>query len=345
MNMSRYILQRLFWMLPTLLLILVINFLVVQLAPGGPVGQALYQAELQQQQYAWAYQGQQGLSAEMLAQLEAQYGFGQPIHVRFWQMLCNYAQFDFGTSFFKDQPVIELIRERLAVTLSLGLWSTLLIYLISIPLGMWKAKRHGRAIDHGTSLLLAAAYAMPAFIFALLLIVLFAGGSYWQWFPVQGLVSEHFAELTWWQKIFDYLWHMSLPVVAMTLSGFAGLTFLTKAAFMQQMTQQFVQVARAKGLSENQVMFKHMLRNAILVIVAGLPEALLGIVFAGNLLIEILFNLDGIGLLGFEAIVQRDYPIIFATLFLLTLMGLVLRLICDVLYRYLDPRIDFVGKH
>ena len=240
--MSQYILRRLFWILPTLLMILLINFVLVQLAPGGPVEQALYQAEQQQQQYAWQYQGQQGLSEEMLAQLEAQYGFDQPLHVRFWDMLSNYAQLDFGQSFFKGQPVIDLIMERLPVTISLGLWSTLLIYLISIPLGMWKAKQHGSGLDRSTSLFLAAAYAMPAFIFAVLLIVFFAGGSYWQWFPLQGLVSENFAELSLGQKIIDYLWHISLPVFAMTLSGFAGLTFLTKAAFMQQMTQQYVQV-------------------------------------------------------------------------------------------------------
>lgn len=342
--MHRYILQRLLLILPTLFLILVINFVVIQLAPGGPVEQAMYQAHLQSQNNAWQYQGQQGLSPELLAQLNQQYGFDQPLLQRFWNMLCQYAQFDFGQSFFKDQAVIDLIWQRMPVTLSLGLWSTLFIYLLSIPLGIAKARRHGSWFDRGSSVLLALAYAVPAFMFALLLLVVFASASYWQWFPLQGLVSDNFASLSWWGKIKDYFWHLSLPLMAMTLSGLAALTYLTKYAFMQEMAQQYVIVARAKGLNESHVLYKHVFRNAALVFVAGLPEVLLGIVFVGNLLIEIIFNLDGIGLLGFEAIVQRDYPIIFAILLIYTLLGLILRLACDVLYAYLDPRIDFRSR-
>ena len=344
--MSTYIVKRLLLMIPTLLMVLLINFVVIQLAPGGPVEQAIYQSQHANNLAIGGlqYQGQQGLTPEMLEQIKIQYGFDQPVHLRFWEMLKSYAQFDLGQSFFKGQAVTELIWEKLPVSLSLGFWSTLLIYLVSIPLGIQKAKKHGSLFDQTTSLLLAVGYAIPAFIFAILLIVFFAGGSYLQWFPLQGLSSENFAELSLFGKIQDYFWHMALPLLAMVLGGFARLTYLVKFSFMEELSKQYVLAARAKGLQDRAVFYRHVLRNAVLVLVASLPEALLGILFVGNLFIEILFNLDGLGMLGFEAILQRDYPVIFGTLFIFTLLGLVLRLISDVLYRVIDPRIHFDSR-
>lgn len=344
--MSTYIVKRLLLMIPTLLMVLLINFVVIQLAPGGPVEQAIYQAQHANNLAIGGlqYQGQQGLTPEMLEQIKIQYGFDQPVHLRFWEMLKSYAQFDLGQSFFKGQAVTELIWEKLPVSLSLGFWSTLLIYLVSIPLGIQKAKKHGSLFDQTTSLLLAVGYAIPAFIFAILLIVFFAGGSYLQWFPLQGLSSENFAELSIFGKIRDYFWHMALPLLAMVLGGFARLTYLVKFSFMEELSKQYVLAARAKGLQDRAVLYQHVLRNAVLVLIAGLPEALLGILFVGNLFIEIIFNLDGLGMLGFEAILQRDYPVIFGTLFIFTLLGLVLRLISDVLYRVIDPRIHFDSR-
>ncbi|WP_312088335.1 ABC transporter permease subunit [Acinetobacter variabilis] len=344
--MSTYIVKRLLLMIPTLLMVLLINFVVIQLAPGGPVEQAIYQAQHANNLAIGGlqYQGQQGLTPEMLEQIKIQYGFDQPVHLRFWEMLKSYAQFDLGQSFFKGQAVTELIWEKLPVSLSLGFWSTLLIYLVSIPLGIQKAKKHGSLFDQMTSLLLAVGYAIPAFIFAILLIVFFAGGSYLQWFPLQGLSSENFAVLSLFGKIQDYFWHMALPLLAMVLGGFARLTYLVKFSFMEELSKQYVLAARAKGLQDRAVLYRHVLRNAVLVLVASLPEALLGILFVGNLFIEIIFNLDGLGMLGFEAILQRDYPVIFGTLFIFTLLGLVLRLISDVLYRVIDPRIHFDSR-
>jgi len=344
--MSTYIVKRLLLMIPTLLMVLLINFVVIQLAPGGPVEQAIYQSQHANNLAIGGlqYQGQQGLTPEMLEQIKIQYGFDQPVHLRFWEMLKSYAQFDLGQSFFKGQAVTELIWEKLPVSLSLGFWSTLLIYLVSIPLGIQKAKKHGSLFDQTTSLLLAVGYAIPAFIFAILLIVFFAGGSYLQWFPLQGLSSENFDELSFFGKIQDYFWHMALPLLAMVLGGFARLTYLVKFSFMEELSKQYVLAARAKGLQDRAVLYRHVLRNAVLVLIAGLPEALLGILFVGNLFIEIIFNLDGLGMLGFEAILQRDYPVIFGTLFIFTLLGLVLRLISDVLYRVIDPRIHFDSR-
>lgn len=354
--MGIYIFKRMLLIIPTLFLILLINFIVVQLAPGGPVEQAIQQAENFQGMGAATgggeagttgsnvgsqYQGARGLSDEMIKKIEAQYGFDKPAHERFWHMLKGYVSFDFGTSFFKDKSVTQLLWEKMPVTISLGLWSTLLIYLVSIPLGIRKAKQHGMLFDKTTSLLLAVGYAVPAFVFAVLLIVFFAGGSYFQWFPLQGLVSENFAQLSLWNKIIDYFWHMTLPLIAIVLGGFASLTYLTKYSFMEELSHQYVLAARAKGLKENRVLYGHVFRNAMLIVIAGLPEALVGIFFVGNLFIEIIFNLDGLGLLGFEAIQQRDYPVIFGTLFIFTVMGLVLRLISDVLYQVIDPRINF----
>lgn len=351
--MGLYILKRLLLIIPTLFFILLINFIVVQIAPGGPVEQAIQQAEAFQGIGATGgetastqshYEGAKGLSEEMVAKIKAQYGFDEPTPTRFWNMLKSYASFDFGTSFFKDKPVTQLLWEKMPVSLSLGLWSTLLIYLVSIPLGIKKARQHGMFFDKSTSMLLAIGYAVPAFIFAVLLIVFFAGGSYFQWFPLQGLVSDNFQSLSWLDKIKDYFWHMTLPLIAMVIGGFAGLTYLTKYSFMEELNKQYVLAARSKGLTESRVLYGHVFRNAMLIVIAGLPEALIGIFFVGNLFIEIIFNLDGLGLLGFEAIQQRDYPVIFGTLFLFTLMGLILRLISDVLYQVIDPRINFDSR-
>ncbi|WP_180191162.1 ABC transporter permease subunit [Acinetobacter sp. YH01006] len=344
--MSTYILKRLLLMIPTLLIILLINFMVIQLAPGGPVEQAIYQAQQVNglTHTGLQYQGQQGLTPEMIEQINIQYGFDQPAHIRFWDMLRRYAQFDLGTSFFKDKAVTDLIWEKLPVSLSLGLWSTLIIYLVSIPLGIGKARKHGSVFDQITSLMLAVGYAIPAFIFAILLIVFFAGGSFLQWFPLQGLSSENFAELSFFGKIQDYFWHMALPLLAMVLGGFASLTYLVNFSFVEELSKQYVLAARAKGLNENAVLYRHVFRNAMLVLIAGLPEVLIGVFFVGNLFIEIIFNLDGLGVLGFEAIIQRDYPVIFGTLFIFTLLGLILRLLSDLLYQLIDPRIHFSSR-
>ena len=341
--MSTYILKRLLLMIPTLLIILLINFMVIQLAPGGPVEQAIYQAQQVNglTRTGLQYQGQQGLTPEMMEQINIQYGFDQPAHIRFWDMLRRYAQFDLGTSFFKDKAVTELIWEKLPVSLSLGLWSTLIIYLVSIPLGIGKARKHGSVFDQITSLMLAVSYAIPAFIFAILLIVFFAGGSFLQWFPLQGLSSENFAELSFFGKIQDYFWHMALPLLAMVLGGFASLTYLVKFSFVEELSKQYVLAARAKGLNENAVLYRHVFRNAMLVLIAGLPEVLIGVFFVGNLFIEIIFNLDGLGVLGFEAIIQRDYPVIFGTLYVFGLLGLVVGILSDMMYVVVDPRIDF----
>jgi microcin C transport system permease protein len=346
-----YLSKRILLMLPTLLLILLTNFAIIQAAPGGPVEQAIEQAQAGVQGLGHIgtvdrashgqYQGARGLSPEMIAEIKHQYGFDQGPVQRFWLMLKRYACLDFGRSFFKDQLVIDLIKDKLPVTISLGLWSTLLIYLLSIPLGIKKARQHGGRFDRWSAWILVVGHAIPMFIVAILLIVFFAGGSYWHWFPLQGLTSQNFTELSLLGKIGDYFQHMALPLVAMTLGGFAVQTYLVKFSFMEELGKHYVLTARAKGLSPHQVLYGHVFRNASLVLIAGFPEALLGILLTGNLLIEIVFNLDGLGLLGFEAIVQRDYPVIFATLFIYTLVRLVLRLISDVLYRLVDPRIDF----
>ncbi|MEC7119382.1 MAG: microcin C ABC transporter permease YejB [Pseudomonadota bacterium] len=349
--MGAYILRRLLLIIPTLFLILLTNFIIVQAAPGGPVEQAIHQAEqggmvgggdgAATSSGSQHYQGSRGLSPEMVAQIQQQYGFDRPAHERFWLMLQGYMTLDFGESFFKGKSVTDLLVEKMPVTISLGLWSTLLIYLIAIPLGIQKAIKHNGFFDRATAMLLVIGYAIPTFIFAVLLIVLFAGGSYWQIFPLQGLTSEGFENLSLLGKIKDYFWHLALPLTAVTIGGFAGLAYLTKFSFMEELGKQYVLTARAKGLVERRVLYGHVFRNAMLVIIAGMPAALVGIFLASNFLIEIIFNLDGLGLLGFEAVQQRDYPVIFGTLFLFTLVGLLLQLVSDVLYQVIDPRIDF----
>ena len=349
--MGKYILKRLLLIIPTVFLILLTNFAIVQSAPGGPVEQKISQIEAEQKQGATqtqlsttTYQGSRGLSPDMVEAIKKQYGFDKSAPERFWFMLTSYAKGDFGTSFFKGKPVSQLILDKMPVSISLGLWSTLLIYLIAVPLGIAKARRHNSLMDKTTALLLAVSYAVPVFVLAVVLLVMLAGGSYWQIFPLQGLVSENFDKLSTFGKIKDYFWHLALPITASTIGGFAGLAYLTKFSFMEELNKQYVLTARSKGLSEKKVLYGHVFRNAMMIIIAGLPSAIVGIFFTGNFLIEVIFNLDGLGRLGFEAIGQRDYPVIFGTLFIFTLMGLILQLISDVTYHLIDPRIDFEGR-
>lgn len=349
--MGKYILKRLLLIIPTLFLILLTNFIIVQAAPGGPVEQKISQIEAEQKQgttqtqlSTTTYQGSRGLSPDMVEAIKKQYGFDKSAPERFWLMLTNYAKGDFGTSFFKGKPVAQLILDKMPVSISLGLWSTLLIYLIAVPLGIAKARHHNSLMDKTTTLLLAVSYAVPVFVLAVVLLVMLAGGSYWQIFPLQGLVSENFDKLSTFGKIKDYFWHLALPITASTIGGFAGLAYLTKFSFMEELNKQYVLTARSKGLSEKKVLYGHVFRNAMMIIIAGLPSAIVGIFFTGNFLIEVIFNLDGLGRLGFEAIGQRDYPVIFGTLFIFTLMGLILQLISDVTYHLIDPRIDFEGR-
>ncbi len=350
--MGAYVLRRLLLILPTLLGILVINFIVIQFAPGGPVEQVLAQASGASISTTASvsgsdmgshdnYRGSEGIDPDLIAELEKQFGFDKPAHERFLMMVWNYMRLDFGTSYFQDRPVIDLVIERLPVSISLGLWSLLLIYMISIPLGMSKAVRDGTNFDVWTSALVFLAYAIPGFLFAVLLIVVFAGGSYYDWFPLRGLTSNNFVDFTFWEQIKDYLWHLALPVTALTVGGFATLTMLTKNSFLEEINKQFVLTARAKGLTERRVLYGHVFRNAMIIVIAGFPAAFVGILFTGSLLIEVIFSLDGIGLLGYDAVIKRDYPILFGTLFAFTFIGLIMHLVGDLVYVLVDPRIDF----
>ncbi|UTW08032.1 microcin C ABC transporter permease YejB [Pseudomonas benzenivorans] len=355
--MLAYILRRLLLIIPTLFGILLLNFVIIQAAPGGPVEQMIAQLEgfegatsriagggAEVAVASANYRGAQGLDPELIAEIERLYGFDKPAPERFWIMLKNYAQLDFGESFFRDAEVIDLIVEKMPVSVSLGLWSTLIMYLVSIPLGIAKAVRHGSAFDVWTSSAIIVGYAIPAFLFAILLIVLFAGGSYFDWFPLRGLTSNNFDELSLGGKIIDYFWHLALPVTALVIGNFATLTLLTKNSFLDEINKQYVTTARAKGLSKNGVLYGHVFRNAMLIIIAGFPSALIGIFFTGSLLIEVIFSLDGLGLMSFEAAINRDYPVVFGTLFIFTLLGLVLKLIGDLTYTLVDPRIDFESR-
>ena len=367
--MLRYILRRLLLILPTLFGIMLINFLVVQIAPGGPVEQMIAKAKgmgteatarvsgggqgdvlntdvslqgLSAKGNAGSlYRGAQGLDPDFIKELEKNFGFDKPLHERFALMVKNYVHLDFGTSYFRDARVIDLIAEKLPVSISLGLWTTLLIYLISIPLGIRKAVRDGSSFDVWTSAMILIGYAIPSFLFAVFLIVMFAGGRYLDWFPLRGLVSDDWADLPWYSQILDYAWHMALPVLAMVISGFASLTMLTKNSFLDEINKQYVLTARAKGLGEQRVLYGHVFRNAMLIVISGFPAAFIGILFTGSLLIEVIFSLDGLGLLGFESAINRDYPVMFGTLFIFTLVGLLLNLISDLTYMWIDPRIDF----
>jgi microcin C transport system permease protein len=367
--MGAYLLRRLLLVIPTLFGIMVINFAVIQFAPGGPVEQMI--AELRgtavsateritggqgetlrapDQNVAGggttesAYRGARGLDPAIVKEIEAMFGFDKPPLTRFVEMIGNYLTFDFGRSFFRDKSVIDLILEKMPVSISLGLWTTLLVYLISIPLGVQKAVRDGSRFDLWTSAVVLVGYAIPGFLFAILLVVLFAGGSFLQWFPLRGLTSPGAAEMSFAAQVVDYFWHLALPITAMVIGGFASLTLLTKNSFLDEINKQYVMTARAKGASETRVLYGHVFRNAMLLIIAGFPSAFIGILFTGALLIEIIFSLDGLGLLGFEAAIRRDYPVMFGTLYMFTLLGLVMQIVGDIMYTIVDPRIDFSAR-
>jgi microcin C transport system permease protein len=367
--MLAYIVRRLLLIIPTLFGIMVINFVIVQAAPGGPVELLIARIKgtaveatarlggggsetsgasaaggAQSSAVASKYRGARGLDPELVRQLEKLYGFDKPAYVRFFQMIGQYAVFDFGQSFFRDRPVIALILDRLPVSISLGLWTTLLIYLVSVPLGIAKAVRDGSAFDIWTSGFIIIGYAIPGFLVAILLIVLFAGGSFVQWFPLRGLVSPYWHQLPWPARIGDYFWHLALPIVSLVVGGFAGLTMLTKNSFLEEINKQYVITARAKGLTRKRVLYGHVFRNAMLLVIAGFPAAFVNILFTGAVLVEVIFSLDGLGLLGFEAAINRDYPIMFGTLYIYTLIGLLLNLLSDLTYVAVDPRIDFASR-
>jgi len=358
-----YILRRLLLIIPTLWAIITINFFIVQIAPGGPVDQAIANIEFGQttgmpgntgQSTAHStlkatpgdgqYRGSRGLDPEVIAEITKRYGFDKPLHERYFTMLWNYVRFDFGDSLFRSSSVIQLIKESLPVSVTLGLWSTLIIYLVSIPLGIKKAVRNGSAFDIWSSTLIIIGYAIPSFLFGIMLIVLFAGGSYLDWFPLRGLVSAQFDSLPWYSKIADYLWHIALPVLATVIGGFATLTMLTKNAFLDEIRKQYVVTARAKGLDEKKILYRHVFRNAMLLVIAGFPATFISMFFTGSLLIEVMFSLNGLGLLGYDATIQRDYPVMFGTLYIFTLIGLLLNIISDITYTLVDPRIDFEGR-
>ncbi len=352
--MKTYIIKRLALIPLTLFGILLLNFVIIQLAPGGPVEQMLakYQglntssslssgASIAHNPNNSTYKGSEGVSEDLKAELEKQFGFDKPYYERFFMMLKNYATFNLGKSFYSDKSVIELIVEKMPVSVSLGLWSTLLIYLISIPLGIKKAVKDGSNFDFYSSLFVIIGSAIPVFLFAVFLIVFFAGGTYFDWFPLKGLVSDNFEELSLFEKVADYFWHITLPVIAMAIGGFASLTMLTKNSFLDEINKPYIITAKAKGLSENKVLYNHVFRNAMLLVISGMPAMFIKMLFTGSLLIEIIFSLDGLGLLGYQAILTRDYPIIFGTLYVFALLGLVLKLVSDVLYNVIDPRIKF----
>jgi len=369
--MLAYITRRLFLVVPTLLGIMIVNFAIVQVAPGGPVERLIAEitgsgveatarigggtgSEVGAGERNTSgpvdtgttgkYRGAQGLDPEFIKEIERQFGFDKPAHVRFGIMLRSYVTFDFGQSFFRDRDVVDLIVEKLPVSISLGLWTTLLVYLISIPLGIAKAVRDGTRFDVWTSGVVIVGNAIPGFLFAILLIVVFAGGRYLDWFPLRGLVSNDWHDLSWPMRILDYFWHLALPILSLVIGGFAGLTMLTKNSFLDQINQQYVVTARAKGLAEKRVLYGHVFRNAMLIVIAGFPGAFIGVLFTGALLIEVIFSLDGLGLLGFEAVIDRDYPIMFASLYFFTLLGLILGIIGDITYMLVDPRIDFESR-
>ena len=366
--MGAYLVRRILLIFPTLFGIMLINFAVIQIVPGGPVEQMIAQmtgtavestarfsgggeGELSSNFDASSfdngdskYRGAQGLDPDIIKEIEIMYGMDKPAHERFFKMLKSYIFFDFGESFFRDQKVTSLVLDKMPVSISLGLWTTLLVYLISIPLGIRKAIKDGSRFDIISSSIVTIGYAIPNFLFAVILIVFFAGGRFYDIFPLRGLVSENFEELSLISKIIDYFWHLALPLTAMIVSGFAGLTFLTKNSFIDQINQQYVMTARAKGLSEKKVLYGHVFRNAMLIVIAGFPSAFIGILFSSSLFIEVISSLDGLGLLGYEAALTRDYPVIFATLYFFSLLGLIMGIIGDFMYSIIDPRIDFESR-
>jgi microcin C transport system permease protein len=365
--MTAYLIRRVLLMIPTLFGIMLVSFVIVQFAPGGPVERVIAQLSgadtgatsrisgsaggdfgTRQLQGAGQldaanskYRGAQGLDPAFIKKLEKQFGFDRPAYERFLLMLKNYLVFDFGRSFFRDIQVIDLIKEKLPVSISLGLWMTLFTYLISIPLGIAKAVRDGTRFDTVSSTLIIVGYAVPGFLFAIFLIVLFAGGSFWNVFPLRGLTSDNWSQFTWYHKITDYFWHLTLPMIAMIIGSFATMTLLTKNSFLDEIRKQYVLTARAKGLGERQVLYGHVFRNAMLIVIAGFAGAFVGAFFGGSLLIETIFSLDGLGLLSFESVLNRDYPVVFANLYIFALIGLFVNLISDLTYTWIDPRIDF----
>ena len=358
---SSYIFRRLILIFPTLIGILLVNFIIIQASPGGPVDQAV--ARIMGEGVAAtaqigggggspsagagapggdsSYEFARGLDPELIAELERQFGFDKPAHIRFFMMMRDYFSFEFGNSYYQDVPVIDLILERLPVSLSLGIASLLIVYSVSLPLGIRKAVTDGTPFDVWSSVVILVGYAVPAFVLAMLLIIIFCGGEFFNWFPLRGLISDNYEELSMFDKIKDRIWHIAMPVTAMVAGSFATLTMLTKNSFLEEINKQYVLTARAKGLAPKRVLYGHVFRNAMLIVIAGFPAALLGMLFTGGVLIEVIFSLRGIGLLGFEAILTRDYPIVFATLFVFTLLGLVTQLIADITYMLVDPRIDF----
>lgn len=370
--MAAYILRRLFLMIPTLIGIIILNFLIIQIAPGGPVEQMIAkvngmntsatsrfsgggqdmvasQQMMREQNFSTSsgsskYRGAQGLDPEFIKSLEKQFGFDKPMHERFFLMMNNYLHFDFGESYFQNKKVIDLILEKMPVSISLGLWTTLLIYFISIPLGIKKAVLDGSKFDIWSSGAIIVGYAIPGFMFAIFLIMFFAGGKYFDLFPLRGLTSDNWDDMGLIMKVLDYLWHITLPVLSMVISGFAGLTILTKNSFLEEINKQYVLTARAKGVKQKVILYKHVFRNAMLVVIAGFPSAIIGIFLTGSLLIETIFSLDGLGLLGFESALNRDYPVMFATLYIFTLLGFVIKLVSDVIMTMVDPRIDFEAQ-
>lgn len=361
--MGAYILRRLLLVIPTLIGIMIVNFALTQFVPGGPVEQVLAQLEgegdvfgaisgtgdagIQEEagsQSDSRYAGARGLPEEYILALEKEFGLDKPPVERFLNMMWKYMQFDFGESYFRSISVIDLVLEKLPVSLSLGLWSTLLVYLVSIPMGVKKAIGDGSRFDTWTSAVIIVGYAIPGFLFALMLLILFAGGSYWQIFPLRGLVSENFEQLSFFGRIADYIWHITLPTIALSISGFATLTLLTKNSFLDEINKQYVVTAKAKGLKESRVLYGHVFRNAMLIVIAGFPALFIGVFFGGSLIIETLFSLDGLGRLGFEAAVARDYPVVFGTLFAFGLLGLVVGILSDMMYVFIDPRIDFEAR-
>ncbi len=359
--MAAYIFRRLLLIIPTLFGIMVINFAIIQFIPGGPVEQALANLEnlgtgfdalggsagdagISTADTESGYKGRIGLSKDFIADLERQYGFDKPVAERFWLMMKNYLVFDFGESFFRSISVVDLIIEKLPVSITIGLWSTLITYFVSIPLGIRKAVRDGSKFDSWTTTVMIAASSIPSFLIAIVLIVLFAGGSFWQWFPLRGLTSSNFDELSRFGQIKDYFWHITLPVLAMSVGGFTGLVLLTKNSFLDEIKKQYVTTARAKGATERRVLYGHVFRNSMLIVVAGFPGLFISLFFAGSLIIETIFSLDGLGRMGFEAVVQRDYPIIFGTMYFGALVGLVVKILSDITYTWIDPRIDFESR-
>jgi microcin C transport system permease protein len=366
--MAAYIARRILLMIPTLFGIMLVSFVVVQFAPGGPVERVIAQITGSDTSatsrisgspggdfgargnapggatvdaVTSKYRGAQGLDPEFIKKLEQQFGFDKPAYERFFIMMKNFITFDFGKSYFRDVTVLQLIKEKLPVSMSLGIIMTLLTYLISIPLGIRKAVTDGSPFDTWTSSLIIIGYAIPGFLFAILLIVLFAGGSFWNIFPLRGLTSDYFAALPWYGKIIDFLWHLVLPIISMALAAFATTTLLTKNSFLDEIRKQYVLTARAKGCSSRQVLYGHIFRNAMLIVISGFPGAFVHAFFTGSLLIETIFSLDGLGLLSFESVLNRDYPVVFANLYIFSLVGLAVNLIADLTYTWVDPRIDF----